>query len=149
MTTIACTLTEMAADTAVANSGPLYHADKMFRVGVSIFGTAGDGFMDLAFIEWVKSSRRSPQSLQKMIPLEHRDDISILEIRPGGIYLWNGWGIPERIHEKFYAIGSGAMVAIEALTRGATPAEAVKSATRWDEYTHAPIQTERLKRPRR
>ena len=108
MTTIAVTLTEMSADTAVVNSGPLYHADKIFRVGVSLLGTAGDGFMDLAFLEWFKG-KRNPQTLQRQIPLEHRDDILIVELKPGGIYLWNGWGCGERIHEKFYAIGSGSM----------------------------------------
>lgn len=148
MTTIAVNLQEMSADTAVVNSGPLYYADKLFRIGVSIFGTAGDGYMDLAFIEWVKSSRRSPQSLQKQIPIEHRNDILCVELRPGGIYLWNGWGYGERIHGKFYAIGSGSMVAMEGLYRGDTPAEAVKAAMRWDENTGGPIQTERLKRKR-
>jgi hypothetical protein len=148
MTTIACTLNEMSADTAVVNGGPLYHADKLFRVGVSILGTAGDGYMCLAFVEWFKSTRRSPQSLQKQIPIEHRDSIIVMELKPGGIYLWNGWGVPERIHEKFYAIGSGSMVAIAELTRGVSPADAVKAACRWDENTHAPIQTERLKRKR-
>lgn len=148
MTTIAVNLQEMSADTAVVNSGPLYHADKIFRIGVSLYGTAGDGFMDLAFIEWVRSARRSPQSLQKQIPLEHRDDILVVELRPGGIYLWNGWGLAERIHEKFYAIGSGSMTAIHALSRGEATADAVRAAVKWDENTDTPIQTERLKRKR-
>lgn len=147
MTTIAVNHLEMAADTAVVNGGPLYHADKVFRIGNSILGTAGDGFMCLAFVEWFKG-RRSMYGLHKMIPMDYRSDISIIELKPGGIYLWDGWGVPEKLNEKFYAIGSGSMVAVEAMTRGASPEEAVKSATRWDENTHAPIQVERLKRRR-
>lgn len=150
MTTIVANLEAMAADTAVVCGGPLYHSDKIFRIGTSLIGTAGDGYMGLAFVEWFKSPRRSMQSIQKMIPLDNRHEIIVMEVRPGGIYLWNGWGVPERLNEKFYAIGSGSMVAIEALTRGATLQDAVKSATRWDENTHAPIQYESLKaKPRR
>lgn len=148
MTTIACTLTEMSADTAVVNSGPLYHADKIFRIGLSLYGTAGDSYMCLAFIEWLKSAKRSPQALQKQIAIEHRDEIAVMELRPGGIYLWNGWGIAERIHEKYYAIGSGSMVAIHALARGESTSDAIRAAMKWDENTDAPIQTEKLKRKR-
>lgn len=138
----------MSADSAVVNSGPLYHTDKIFRVGLSLLGTAGDGYMSLAFVEWFKS-KRNMHTLHKMIPLDHRHEISIVELKPGGIYLWNGWGLPERIHEKFYAIGSGSMAAIAELARGSDTAEAVRAATRWDENSDAPIQTVLLKPPRR
>lgn len=148
MTTIAANLECMAADSAVVSGGPLYHADKIFRLGLSLVGTAGDGYMSLAFIEWFRT-KRNIHTLHKMIPIDHRDEILIMELKPGGIYLWNGWGLAERIHEKFYAIGSGSMSAIEAMARGATPQEAVKSATRWDENSDGPIQTEFLKPARR
>lgn len=143
MTTIACNLREMAADTLVVNSGPMYHADKIFRIGLSLVGTAGDGYMSLAFIEWFKSTKRSMHTLQKMIPIEHRDDILMIELRPGGIHLWNGWGVAERIHNEFYAIGSGSMVAIAELKRGESPAKAVMAASDWDENTKG-LQVEKL-----
>lgn len=135
MTTIACNLREMAADTLVVNSGPMYHADKIFRIGLSLVGTAGDGHMCLAFVEWFKSPKRSMHTLQKMIPIEHRDDILLIELNPGGIHLWNGWGVPERIHNTYYAIGSGSMTAIGELRRGLPPEDAVKAASEWDENT--------------
>lgn len=148
MTTIAVDLKGMAADSAVVNGGPLYHADKIFRIGLSLIGTAGDGYMSLAFVEWFRG-KRNMHTLHKMIPIDHRDDIWLVELKPGGIYLWNGWGIPERIHERFYAIGSGSMAAITELARGETPEQAVKSAIRWDENSDCPIQVEMLKPVRR
>jgi hypothetical protein len=134
----------MAADSRVVTSGPLYEADKIFRIGISLVGTAGDGFMSLAFIEWFRSPRRSMHALHKMIPIEHRDEIYLIELRPGGIHLWNGWGVAERIHNTFYAIGSGSMVAVAGMKYGMTPGEAVRSAMDWDENTGGKIQVETL-----
>lgn len=147
MTTIAVNRECIAADTRVINGGPFYHAPKLFRVGQSILGTAGDGFGCLAFVEWFKSPRRNPATLHKMFVEYDRNDVLIAELNPGGIYLWNGWGYPERINDPMYAIGSGSMAALEAMRNGATPEDSIKRAQAHDEATGAPVQVEWLLPP--
>lgn len=148
MTTIAVNRECMAADTRVVNGNSYYHADKIFRVGNSLLGTAGDSFMCLAFVEWFKSPRRNPFELHKLIGEEgDRNEIVIAELNAGGIYLWNGWGYPEKLNDPAFAIGSGGMPALEAMRNGHTPEEAVRRATLHDENTGAPIQVEWLLPP--
>jgi hypothetical protein len=148
MTTIAANLECMAADTRVVHGGPYYHADKIFRIGESLFGTAGHGDMSLVMIEWLKTSRSRP-ALYKQWADYDRDEIQILELNPRGLFLWTGWGVPERLNEVRFAIGSGAMAAIKGIDSGETPHQAVKGAPDYDEYTGAPIQVEFLKPKRK
>lgn len=147
MTTVAVTREAMAADTRVVTGSSFYHANKIFRVGPSLLGTAGSGFACLAFVEWFKSPRRNPQVLHKMFGDYDRDDILIAELNPSGIFLWDGWGYPERINDSFYAIGSGAMAALEAMRNGVDPDDAVRRAVAHDENTGAPVQLEYLLPP--
>lgn len=147
MTTVAITREAMAADTRVVTGGPFYHADKIFRVGNSLLGTAGAGFACLAFVEWFKSPRRNPQVLHKIFGEYDRDDILIAELNPAGIYLWDGWGFAEKINDSFYAIGSGSMAALEAMRNGLDPDDAVRRAVAHDENTGSPVQIEYLLPP--
>lgn len=147
MTTIAINRECMAADTRVITGGSYWHENKVFRVGNSLFGTAGDGFACLAFLAWYQSPRRNPLELQKMFAEQDRNDILIFELNPGGIYAWNGWGFPAKLLDDEYAGGSGGMAALEAMRRGAAPDEAIRSATAHDENTGAPIQVEWLLPP--
>ena len=148
MTTIAANRECLSADTRVVNGSSYYHAPKIFRVGTSLIGTAGDGFACLAFVEWFKSPRRNPQTLHRMFgETTDRDAIWIVELNPAGIHFWNGWGCPETILDDCFAVGTGGMAALEAMRRGATPEEAVLAATKHDENSGAPIQTEWLLPP--
>lgn len=147
MTTVAITREAIAADTRVVTGSSFYHAPKIFRVGQSLLGTAGAGFACLAFVEWFKSPRRNPQVLHKIFGEYDRDDILIAELNPSGIFLWDGWGYPERINDSFYAIGSGAMAALEAMRNGSDPDDAVRRAVAHDENTGSPIQIEYLLPP--
>lgn len=147
MTTIAANLECMAGDTRVTTAGAYYHATKLFRIGESIFGTAGDGFMCLVMIEWLKTSRNR-QSLYKQWGDYERDQIELLELNPRGLFLWTGWGIPEPIHEVRYAIGSGQLAALKAMDKGDSPEDAVKGVIDYDEATGLPVQVELLAAPK-
>lgn len=147
MTTVAITREAIAADTRVVTGSSFYHAPKIFRAGQSLLGTAGAGFACLAFVEWFKSPRRNPQVLHKIFGEYDRDDILIAELNPSGIFLWDGWGYPERINDSFYSIGSGAMAALEAMRSGADPDDAVRRAIAHDENTGSPVQIEYLLPP--
>lgn len=145
MTTIVATLDGIAADTRVVTGNSYYPARKVFRIGDSIVGTAGDGFMCLAFLEWFKNPKRKPKELHELIGKEYdRNAIEILEVNRDGIYFWTGWGYGEKILRDSHAIGTGGMAALEAIRRGASLEEAVTAAHGHDEYTGEEVQVEYL-----
>lgn len=148
MTTIVANLEYMAADERVSvDGGPFYHADKIFRIGNSLFGTAGDGAMGLIVIDWLaKNPQRNRQVLYRNWPSDiERYACDILELNSTGLYLWNGWGIPEKLNDKRFAVGSGAMAALDAVDHGASLDDAIRRAAKYDQYTGAPIRIEPLK----
>lgn len=136
----------MAADRRVVTAGSYYHADKIFRIGHSLFGTAGAGMQCLAFIEWVKG-RRNPLHLHKLMGEHDREGIIILELNPFGIFVWDGWGYPEKVLDSQIAVGSGSMAALEAMRHGASAEEAVKRAMTHDEATGGEVQVCYLDEP--
>ena len=145
MTTIAANLECMAADTRVSDetTGLSYPATKIFRVGQSLFGTAGHGSMSLVMIEWLKTGRNR-QSLYKQWADYEREQIWLLELNPKGLFLWDGWGVPEQVHRKHFAIGSGAKPALALMDKGDTPEAAVSGAAHYDFYTAPPVHCEWL-----
>jgi ATP-dependent protease HslVU (ClpYQ) peptidase subunit len=148
MTTIAVDrkLGCMAADTRVSTGGAHYHANKIFRIGTSLFGTAGDGDMGLVMVDWLKTARNR-NVLYKQLADYERSEVWLIELNPGGICLWTGWGVQERINDERYAIGSGQLAALAALDSGKDPESAVMGATHYDQYSGAPIQVEWLLPP--
>ena len=132
MTTIVANLEEMAADQRCTSSGPMCHVRKIHRIGDSLFGFAGDAVLALHVVKWLGTKRDIAQ-LYKLIPESHRDSIDILELSPKGLSFWNGWGIPMPLLDATFAIGSGAMVALNALRMDRSPAEAVLQAMQLDE----------------
>jgi hypothetical protein len=142
MTTIAVNRECMAADTRVVTGGSYYHAHKLFRLGNSIVGTSGDGFACLLFLKWFQTLQRNPITLRKLLGEDFDPyDIFMVELNPGGIVLWTGHGVGERILDDQYATGSGGMAALEAMRHGATPKEAVARATHHDENTGGEVET--------
>ena len=149
MTTVAANLECMAADTRVSVEGSAhYNATKLFRVGDSIFGTAGDGMMCLVMVEWLGTKKRDRKELYANWT-EHteRGACWILELNPRGLFLWDGWGVPESLLMSRYAIGSGQVAALKGMDKGESPEDAVKSAPDYDQYSGAPIQVEWLTPP--
>lgn len=149
MTTIAVNRECMAADTRCSTEcGVSYPVQKIFRIGQSLFGTAGAASMGLIFIEWLKTARNR-QQLYKQWSEEnyYREEIWIVELNPQGIFLWDGWGVPEKILLDRFAIGSGGKAATALLNQDFTPEAAVKAAVNVDIYTQEPIHVEWLLPP--
>ena len=146
MTTIAVNRECMAADTRVSTGGAHYHANKIFRIGCSLFGTAGDGDMGLVMIDWLRTARNRQRLYKEWADYE-RSEVWLVELNPGGIYLWTGWGVPERLNEERFAIGSGQLAALQALDSGLSPEDAVRSSIRYDQYSGEPLQVEYLLPP--
>lgn len=153
MTTIVANLEGMAADTRVSEDGaPHYPASKIFRIGNSLFGTAGHGDMCLVMVEWLRTAQRSRPALYKQWADYDRDQLVLLELRcPGELYRWTGWGLAERIHKDRFAVGSGAFPALatydalDALASEARLRTAVKAGCHLDQYSGDPIEYHALK----
>lgn len=150
MTTIVANLECMAADQRITSGGPVCHSRKLFRIGASVFGYCGDAYLAQHVIRWL-ASQRHPAQLYKLIPESHRDDIDVLELSPEGLALWNGWGVRMDLLDTSYAVGSGAMSALQALRLGKSPLEAVALTFPLDEASggNAEIETLVLKPKRK
>ncbi len=65
--------------------------------------------------------------------------LEVLQLTPGGIFLWVNGDLPDPVRESFFAIGSGAAYAMGALTMGASLEQAVEVAAKWDNNTRMPV----------
>jgi hypothetical protein len=67
--------------------------------------------------------------------------LEVLQLTPSGIFLWVNGDLPDPVRESFFAIGSGAPYAMGALTMGASLAQAIEVAAKWDNGTRLPVDT--------
>lgn len=138
MTTIVCNRLGMAADKRISG-GPIFASTKIFRVNGSLIGVAGNMEQALRFVEWRKTPEQKPQFAEQV-------GFEALELRPDGVLVW--WGcemVGVAIEDDYYAIGSGAALALGAMAMGATPKQAIQVASKWDVATGSEIQTMSLK----
>lgn len=153
MTTICYRDGVMAADTRVtvtceAGGARAFRCEKLYRVKVkqgrrevpAIVGLAGGSFDGLAFLDWLVGA--TPEPPQRLI--EGEAEFSALVLNKHGLFEYDKWCRPDRVLEKFYAIGSGSKAALGAMHMGASARRAVAVACRIDPYTAAPIVTMRL-----
>jgi ATP-dependent protease HslVU (ClpYQ) peptidase subunit len=140
VTTIAARFStrEIAADSMCSGDDSFYLVEKL-RVGkTSIYGGCGD---------WDKILKMF-QALEKGDDLDSDIDVTVLELRNDGIWIYESTIIPARIKNDFWAIGTGANFAIAAMHLGKSPKEAVEIACLYDTSSHAPIDHMKLGRSR-
>lgn len=115
-----------------------FNTPKLHKVGQSVFGVAGDDWVDV-FLEWVRTGKKKlPERLMEL----ELDDVnfSVIELSPNGIYSWNRTFTRIEIKDKEFAIGSGEMVALYAMrVLNFAPAPAVSAAATVDSHTGGPI----------
>ena len=131
MTTIAAKAStgEIAADSMVSGDDSFYLVEKLRKGQESIYGGCGDWDKLLKFYN----------SLESGADLDSDTDVTVLELRSDGIWIYESTIIPAKIKNDFWAIGTGANFAIAAMHLGLTPAEAVKLACLYDTSSHEPI----------
>jgi hypothetical protein len=131
MTTIAAKAStgEIAADSMVSGDDSFYLVEKLRRGQESIYGGCGDWDKLLKFYN----------SLESGADLDSDTDVTVLELRSDGIWIYESTIIPAKIKNDFWAIGTGANFAIAAMHLGLTPAEAVRLACLYDTSSHEPI----------
>ena len=125
---------EIAADSMVSGDDSFYLVEKLRRGKESIYGGCGDWDKLLKFYQAIESGGE----------LDSDCDVTILELRHDGIWIYEGCIIPARIKNDFWAIGTGAGYAIAAMHLGMTPQEAVAIACLYDTSSNTPIDSWKL-----
>lgn len=141
MTTIAARFStkEIAADSMVSGDDSFYLVQKLRRGKTSIYGACGDWDKILKFY----------QVLEGAGDLDSDTDVTVLELRNDGIWIYESTIIPAKIKNDFWAIGTGANFAIAAMHLGLSPKEAVKIACAYDTSSNEPIDSMNLEGTKR
>lgn len=131
MTTIAARVSsgEIAADSMVSGDDSFYLVEKLRRGKTSVYGACGDWDKILKFYSVIESGGE----------LDSDTDVTVLELRHDGIWIYESTIIPARIKNDFWAIGTGANYAIAAMHLGLSPKEAVALACKYDTSSNEPI----------
>ncbi len=108
-----------------------------------ILATAGESAPGSLFVEAWGSGKTLTECRELFTYSEA--DFSILVVSPEGLFEVDKWCVLEPVYEPFYAIGSGAKLAMGAMEAGASAQKAVEIACRRDPYTALPVVTMRLK----
>jgi hypothetical protein len=125
----------MAADSRQTFNGRPNRCVKIYARGGAVIGLAGDEGPGLLFLDWHGSGRSRPELL---VLGEGDFEALVLDDR---LRLWryDRWCRGERIHEKFFAIGTGADAAMGAMHAGATARRAVEIACKLDINSGLPV----------
>ena len=142
----------MAADSRVtmdseAGGSRVFDCEKLYRKTIKngrskhtvIIGLAGESEPGLVYLDWYGSKLPPPQSL-----LDGDADFTALLLTPDGLFEAGKYCRPERVLNKFYAVGSGAKAAMGAMYAGCNARRAVEIACLVDPYSAPPIRTMRL-----
>ena len=129
MTVIAASLREMAGDSRVTVGSIFYTSDKIFRIGQSLVGVAGDANLTTKWLAWF---RRECPADEVGMTLDDDHTFNALVLNVSGLFVYGDCTEPDKLHDKYFAIGVGSDIAMAAMALGKTPAEAVKLACRLD-----------------
>jgi hypothetical protein len=131
MTTIAARFStlEIAADSMVSGDDSFYLVEKLRRGKESVYGGCGD---------WDKILKMF-QVLESGGDLDSDTDVTVLELRRDGIWIYESTIIPAKIKNDFWAIGTGANFAIAAMHCGKSVKEAVEIACLYDTSSNMPV----------
>ena len=134
MTTIAAKFStgEIAADSMVSGDDSFYMVEKLRRGKESVYGACGNWDACLKFLSAISEGKQE---------LDSDLDVTVLELRHDGIWVYESTIIPARIKNDFWAVGTGANFAIAAMHLGMSPTEAVNLACLYDSSSHGPVDT--------
>lgn len=138
MTTIAANLKEMAGDSKVTVGAIAYHADKVYRIGDSIIGVCGDANNTTKFLAWF---RKECPSDEVAMTLDDDHEFGALVLNQRGLFYYSDCVEPDRLQDKYFAIGAGADIALTAMHLGKSPTEAVQLACKLNVHSGPPVKT--------
>lgn len=138
MTVIAYRDGVMAADSRVTGNF-VTTGIKLYRKNSRIIGFAGDLHQALVFVDWYFDNK------QRKPDLANESDWYALVASSDGLEEWNHALRPVQIMDRFYAIGSGAEIAMGAMEAGASAKRAAEIACKRADGCGLPVVTMRLK----
>ena len=143
MTTIACDLKQMAADSRVTLDGLAmggFSSVKIVSTERAIYGMAGENCDGQTIaLEWLSAGGTVATAGARPEPPVEADWI-IVELTRGGIALYNTQLEREAVLNQFITAGSGGKVAAYCMKfLGMSPVEAVREACKVDPYSGHPI----------
>lgn len=112
---------------------------KLYRRNGKIIGFAGDVHQAMVFVDWYFDSK------QRKPDLANENDWHALVASKTGLEEWNHTLRPVPVYDRFYAIGSGAEVAMGAMEAGASAKRAAEIACKRADGCGLPVVTMRLK----
>ena len=137
----------MAADSRAtieteAGGARMFRCEKLYRKMVKvgkrteehILGVAGETSPALLYLDWYGTGKPVPEVFADMV-----SDFSVLILNKHGLFDVDAYCRPERVLEKFWAIGSGAKAALGAMHAGALARKACLIACKIDPYSAPPI----------
>lgn len=129
----------MAADTKVTDDGRLYYTSKLFIIGTDIVGVAGDVQRTNKFLAWMRLGQ--PKEGGSVMDGE---DASFqgLVLNRNGLYVYMDTCEPDKLHDQFFAIGSGCSAALAVMMKPINydPKRAVAHAAKVDPDTGGKIE---------
>lgn len=147
MTVIAVKNGIIAADSQLTVDNGRLHCEKLFRVRDGIIGFAGATAPGNELLHHLRKNRCTDP-----LPGTHvgyaREDLAALLLTRHGVYLYWDSLSPDRVTGAFFAIGSGAGVALAAMHCGRTAIEAARLAVKLDINCGGPVRWMRLDRER-
>jgi ATP-dependent protease HslVU (ClpYQ) peptidase subunit len=147
MTTIVYKNGIMAADTQETWDGRARRCTKLYKVGDSIIGTAGDSFTGMLFVDWF-SRGRADDDVPDLTHLDADEDFYCLVWFKEKLWVVNRLFRMVEVElddYPYYAVGSGADVAHGALAMGASAKRAVEVAADFDIHTGLPVEVRKCK----
>jgi len=138
VTTVAASLTEMAADQQLTADGLTYRVQKIHRLpDGGIVGACGDWPEAYPAIQWLLGGEAGEPPLFK--------DASLLVLRPDGtLWMADGHFPLYPLLNTYAAMGNGAQAAMVVMSCGLSAGEAVKAVSRLDAYTGEAVQLLKL-----
>lgn len=142
MTTIAANRTCMAADSKVTDGDISYRADKIFAIRSDLVGVAGGTDATNMFLDWYMAGKKTPGP-----ELPKKSDFCALVLTRTGLFYYSACCPPDALLEDFYAIGTGSMAALAAMTLGHPPEVAVEVACQISPGSGGPVKVLSLPTP--
>jgi ATP-dependent protease HslVU (ClpYQ) peptidase subunit len=138
MTIIAYRAGVIAADSCATDSF-ITCADKLYKKNGAVIGFCGEVAQALVFVDWYFNQKKSRRP-----DLASEQGWEAMVLTKQGVFIWERSLRPVPMGEEFYAIGSGAPLAMGAMEYGASASEAVSIACRRDPYCREPVVVQTL-----
>ena len=145
-TTIAWKNGVLACDKQMTDNGRIMRgACKAVVTADTVYAVTGTITRGLKFIQWLRDG--GPDQEEKAPKL--KDTVVVaMSMSTGKLTVWES-DYPLVVEDAMFATGSGGDIALGAMAHGATPAQAVQYASRWDDGTGGGVQVFKSKRGQR